>query len=201
MNATRLVTLDDAVALARLVVDSRSFLEPWEPARGEEYFTPEGQRAFIGASLEACRRGASMPHVILDEDGQVAGRITLSTIVRGPFQSCSLGYWVAASAGGRGLGTRAVGAMKRLAFGELGLHRIEAGTLVHNVRSQRVLVRNGFTRFGLAPSYLKIGGYWQDHILFQVLASLAREALKFRRAPQVFGPAGPSGAPTASGVA
>ena len=59
--------------------------------------------------------------------------------------------------------------MLRTAFDELGLHRVEAGTLVHNVGSQRVLERNGFVRFGLAPQYLRIAGRWQDHVLFQVL--------------------------------
>jgi [ribosomal protein S5]-alanine N-acetyltransferase len=168
--ATRLVTLDDAARIARLLTDSQAFLARWEPVRGEEYFTPEGQRAFIEAALDGFRRGTSVPHVILDDSGQVAGRITLNSIVRGPFQSCSVGYWVAAAAGGRGLATRALGAIKHVAFGEMGLHRIEAGTLVHNVRSQKVLLRNGFVRFGLAPSYLKIAGKWQDHILFQVLS-------------------------------
>jgi ribosomal-protein-alanine N-acetyltransferase len=62
--------------------------------------------------------------------------------------------------------------MMRVAFEELGLHRIEAGTLLHNVRSQRVLERNGFVRFGVAPAYLKIAGAWQDHVLFQVLTSI-----------------------------
>ena len=56
-----------------------------------------------------------------------------------------------------------------VAFAELGLHRIEAGTLLHNVASQRVLERNGFVRFGLAPAYLKIAGSWKDHAMYQVL--------------------------------
>jgi ribosomal-protein-alanine N-acetyltransferase len=50
------------------------------------------------------------------------------------------------------------------------LHRIQAGTLLHNIGSQRVLERNGFVRYGLAPAYLNIAGKWQDHILYQVLA-------------------------------
>ncbi|HEX3978976.1 MAG TPA: hypothetical protein VHW96_22085 [Solirubrobacteraceae bacterium] len=29
--------------------------------------------------------------------------------------------------------------------------------------------RNGFVAFGYAPAYLKIGGAWQDHVLYQVL--------------------------------
>jgi ribosomal-protein-alanine N-acetyltransferase len=65
--------------------------------------------------------------------------------------------------------TAAVGAAVRHAFEQLGLHRAEAGTLVHNVASQRVLERNGFTRFGMAPRYLRIAGKWQDHVLFQRL--------------------------------
>jgi ribosomal-protein-alanine N-acetyltransferase len=44
---------------------------------------------------------------------------------------------------------------------------VEASTLRQNVRSQRVLERNGFVRFGLAPQYLKIAGRWQDHVLWQ----------------------------------
>ena len=119
--------------------------------------------------LEKHERGAALPHVILDESGRVVGRITLNGIVRGPFQSCSLGYWLSAHANGRGLATGAVRDIMRVAFEELGLHRIEAGTLRHNVRSQRVLERNGFIRFGVAPQYLNIAGEWQDHVMFQVV--------------------------------
>lgn len=44
-----------------------------------------------------------------------------------------------------------------------------AETLLHNVRSQRVLKRNGFCRIGMAPAYLNIAGQWQHHILYQVI--------------------------------
>ena len=81
--------------------------------------------------------------------------------------SCSLGYWVNQADNGKGLATAAVRETLALAFGELGLHRVQAGTLVDNVRSQRVLEHNGFVRFGLAPQYLRIAGRWQDHLLFQ----------------------------------
>jgi [ribosomal protein S5]-alanine N-acetyltransferase len=32
-----------------------------------------------------------------------------------------------------------------------------------------VLARNGFRPFAVAPSYLKIAGEWQDHILYHLL--------------------------------
>ena len=34
-----------------------------------------------------------------------------------------------------------------------------------NKRSERVLKRLGFAREGLAKSYLKIAGRWEDHVL------------------------------------
>lgn len=166
----RLVAPDDAPALAELVRTNREFLAPWEPVRGEEYFTEAGQRASIGASLAEHERGRGLPCVIVDRDDVVVGRVNLNNIVRGASQSASLGYWLAQAAGGRGVATAAVRDIVRVAFTELGLHRIQADTLVHNQASQRVLERNGFARIGLAPRYLKIAGRWQDCILHQLLS-------------------------------
>ena len=166
---TRMVTRGDAPEMAEVLRANRDFLAPWEPARGDGYFTEPGQRLVVDDMLRQWGLGATLPHVIV-EDGRIVGRIALSNIVRGPFLSASLGYWVAADANGRGIATAAVGRIVRLAFGELGLHRVEAGTLTHNIASQRVLERNGFRRYGLAPGYLRIAGEWRDHVLYQVLA-------------------------------
>jgi [ribosomal protein S5]-alanine N-acetyltransferase len=169
MLITRLVTPGDAPALTELLRANRDFLAPWSPLRGPEYFTLDGQRAAIVAALASQQQGSGLPHVILNEAGQVAGRITLSGIVRGPFQSCSVGYWVGAADNGRGLATAAVRDIVRVAFTELGLHRVQAETLLHNIASQRVLEHAGFTRIGMAPAYLRIAGEWQDHLLYQVI--------------------------------
>ena len=32
-----------------------------------------------------------------------------------------------------------------------------------------MLARLGFARIGFAPAYLKIGGQWQEHVLFQLI--------------------------------
>lgn len=170
-SPTRLVRPDDAPDLARLAVANRDNLAPFEPPRAESYFTTAGQAALIGDLLRDYERGAGLPHVILGSAGQVAGRITLSTIVRGAFLSSTFGYWVDAAQRGQGLATAAVASVRRIAFDELGLHRLEAGTLLHNVASQQVLRRNGFVAYGVARDYLHIGGRWQDHVLFQTLAT------------------------------
>jgi ribosomal-protein-alanine N-acetyltransferase len=169
-GATRLVADDDAAVLATLLTENRAFLAPWDPIRPDDYFTVTGQRAVIREALERYTLGASLPHVILDGDGRVVGRITLNGIVRGAFQSCSVGYWVGEEHNGKGYAGAALRHVMTLAFDHLGLHRIQAETLVHNVASQKVLERNGFVRFGLAPSYLNIAGEWQDHVMYQVLS-------------------------------
>ncbi len=173
MRACRLITPDDAAILAELLRVNRDFLAPWEPARTDAHFTEAGQRAAIRAALAEHAHGRSLPCVIVDETGEVVGRVNLNTIVRGASQSASLGYWLAQASGGRGLATAAVHDITRLAFAELGLHRIQADTLVHNVPSQRVLGRAGFVRIGLAPRYLRIAGRWQDCILHQLVDDAA----------------------------
>jgi ribosomal-protein-alanine N-acetyltransferase len=166
---TRLVHRDDVPAITDLLRANRDFLAPWEPARSDEYFTEETQLELVDSGLAAYERGTAVAHVILD-DGELVGRINLNDIVRGPFQSCHLGYWVAQTANGRGVATAGVAAIARVAFEGVVLHRIQASTLLHNLASQRVLERNGFVRIGMAPRYLSIAGRWQDHALFQLIA-------------------------------
>ena len=168
MSSIRLLTLADAPTLAELLTISRAFMAPYEPVRAEDYYTEAGQLAVLHAALDRHELGVTLPLGILD-GGRLVGRITLNEIVRGPLQSCGMGYWVNEADNGRGLATAAVRETVALAFDELGLHRVEAGTLLDNHRSQKVLARNGFLRFGLAPEYLHIAGRWQDHVLFQRL--------------------------------
>lgn len=171
-SRTRLVTPEDATVIAELQTRNRAFLAPWEPVREDTYFTVVGQRADITTALERHERGESLPLVVLDRDGEVAGRLTLSGIVRGSFLSCSMGYWLSEDRTGQGLATEAVEAAVHIAFDEMGLHRVEAGTLRSNSASQGVLGRAGFKQYGLAPGYLKIAGRWEDHVLFQRLNPL-----------------------------
>lgn len=155
----RPLTLEDAGELSALLVENRDFLAPFQPVRDERFFTIEGQRARI-------ENDGSQAFAILAGD-RIAGTVAISNIVHGPFQSANLGYWVAERFNGRGLATRAVGESVELAFGEFGLHRLEAATLVDNVASQRVLEKNGFELIGLARRYHQIAGEWRDHLLFQ----------------------------------
>jgi ribosomal-protein-alanine N-acetyltransferase len=161
--------LDDVEALTALHVDNRQYLAPWQPLRPDSYFTVAGQREAAEAVLDQHQSGAAVPLVILDGHGKLAGTLTIASVIRGAFQSCSVGYWVAERAQGRGLASAALREAVHLAFGDLRLHRIQAETLTHNLRSQRILKRVGFEHYGKAPAYMHIAGHWQDNDLYQLL--------------------------------
>lgn len=158
--------MSDVEELTELFVNNRDFLRPWDPVREDEFFTVAKQGELASAALESYEAGTMVPFVIVNSQGGLAGRLNINGIVHGALQSAALGYWVAEAENGAGLASAAVAEAADYAANQLGLHRLQAETLVHNVRSQKVLEKNGFSRYGLAPKYLKIAGEWQDHIMF-----------------------------------
>ncbi|MDK1285974.1 GNAT family N-acetyltransferase [Pseudoalteromonas umbrosa] len=50
-------------------------------------------------------------------------------------------------------------------FNIVGLNRIMTNHMPHNVASERVLLKLGFEKEGVARKYLKVAGQWEDHIL------------------------------------
>ncbi|OAE03295.1 GNAT family N-acetyltransferase [Arthrobacter sp. OY3WO11] len=178
----RLLTDADAPALAEAYTRNRGHLAPWEPERADSFFTSGHQADIIRAKLAQHALGTEVPWVLVKEKddgggpvcagqraGRVVGALTLTGIVRGPFLSANLGYWVDHELTGQGIGTAAVLHAANYARTALRLHRIQAATLLHNTASRRILQRAGFREIGVAPEYLKIAGHWQDHLLHQLI--------------------------------
>lgn len=165
----RPAAMADAASLAGALARSRAYMRPWEPVRPDAFYTEEGQRERLSGLLADRAAGRSMPWVLSDEQDRAIGAFTLNAIVLGPFRSAVLGYWVDVGYAGRGLATAAVRLICDLARDELRLHRIEAGTVLHNTASQRVLAKCGFEQFAVAPRFMHIDGEWRDHRLFQRL--------------------------------
>ena len=164
----RLVSVDDVAELTALPARNQEFLAPWDPLREEDYVTEAVQGRLIVEMLGRHADGLALPLVITD-GGRILGRITVNDIVRGPFQSAHLGYWVSED---RTDGRRDRG---RRSHGRAGVRELwPAPTAGRHSRAQPRLAagaeRNGFTLIGLAPRYLQIAGRWQDHLLFQRVA-------------------------------
>jgi ribosomal-protein-alanine N-acetyltransferase len=162
----RLIDLADAAAIAsHLARDAKEFAR-WQPARPEGFLTAAGQVKRIEQLLDNHHRGSAWPGVIVADDA-VIGQVTVSTILRGPFQKGFLGYWVAAPFQGCGHASRAVNLVLRVMTEELGLYRAEAHTQLENLASHGVLRKNGFTPWGIAHSHIYIDGAWRDEVFWE----------------------------------
>lgn len=162
----RPIAEQDSAALARAYVRNREHIAPFEPIRPEHFYTERwhADRYDLFAADRAA--GRTERWLIVDGAGEVYGSVTMSGIEYGPFRNARLGYWTDGTLGGRGLASRSVAGVCDYARDGLGLHRLEAGTLVDNVRSQRVLLKCGFEQIGVSPRHLYIAGEWRDHNLY-----------------------------------
>lgn len=157
----------DYAEWAELRALSRAHLTPWEPTWAGDDLSRSMYRRRLRAYAKDTRDDVSYPYFIFDRAaGNLVGGMTLSNVRRGSAQTASLGYWMGAPYAGLGYMREAVATLLPTAFGLLRLHRVEAATMLHNAASIRVLEINGFEREGLARSYLKINGRWEDHLLY-----------------------------------
>ena len=94
------------------------------------------------------------------------GKVQISNIVLGIFKSAFVGYSIDVEYQGQGYMKEALNLVLEYAFIDMELHRIEASTLIDNLRSQGVLMGCGFKKLGINEKYLYINGEWRDHITF-----------------------------------
>ncbi len=148
---------------------NREFLRPFEPSRPDWFFTLPGIRGELERA-DTDRAGDAMYAFGIWEGAAatLVGRIALSNIVRGAWQNATLGYFVGEAWGGRGYATEAVRQTVAFAFDRAGLHRVQAAVMPRNIRSIRVVEKNGFALEGLAKRYLQIDGKWEDHLIYSV---------------------------------
>lgn len=141
---------------------NRRFLEKWEPRTldGVDRFSPKGYRILLKRSRSPARL---VTFVCLRDSGELIGMLTLNEIVRGAFQSATMGYWISRTHARKGLMTEAVKLMLRHAFTTLGLHRVEANMIPRNKPSRRLARACGMRYEGTAKRYLQINGKWEDH--------------------------------------
>lgn len=159
---------------AELRALSRQHLTPWEPAWSSDDLTKPVFRRRLRAYGRDVRDGLGYSYFVTESSPQrLVGGIALTNVRRGSSQAATLGYWTGAPFTGRGYMTNAVARILDFAFLELHLHRVEAASMPANAASIRVLEKNGFENEGLARSYLKINGRWEDHLLFARIGAQA----------------------------
>ena len=132
-----------AEAVCGYYVRNREFLTPYDPRRDPIFFTSDYQRLLLAQDQAMSQAGAGHRFYIRlpESPDQVAGTVSLTSIVMGAFRSCFLGYKLDKDHLNRGLMTDAVGLVTDYAFSQLQLHRIEANVMPWNRASLREIGR------------------------------------------------------------
>ncbi|GGT13023.1 N-acetyltransferase [Streptomyces tanashiensis] len=136
---------DHAPALLAFERENRAFFAARVPDRGDGYFAEFDARH--RELIEAQEAGEIHFHVLVAEGGEIVGRVNLVDVDAGA-GSAELGYRLAETATGRGLATRGVREVCRLAVEEYGLSRLTAFVALGNDTSSAVLARAGFGAVG-----------------------------------------------------
>jgi RimJ/RimL family protein N-acetyltransferase len=117
-----------------------------------------------------CRREGDLLQwgITLPDSDTVIGTATLAQIDLRNARA-EIGFALGREHWGRGLAREAVSVLLDHAFGEMGLHRIEADSDPGNQPSIRLLERLGFRREGYLPERWYVGGRWHDTVMFGLL--------------------------------
>lgn len=166
----RFIDSGDERELLSLNLRNRDFFGKYSATRDDAFFTLEHHVRLIDKYREDRYEDARYAFGIFRQDSdELVGVITLSDIIRGPIQSCFVGYSMDQDHNGKGFMTEAVELVVAYGFRALNLHRIEAGVMPSNAGSQRVLEKCGFEREGLWRKNVRINGKWEDHYAYGII--------------------------------
>lgn len=160
----RVVRTDAAELIAANLV-SRDYHLPWVTSFTDQTgFDNWFARGLTGPNISLVAREVA--------SNKVVGVVNINEIVAGAFQSAYLGYYGMVDFARTGMMTEALRATVAYAFGELGLHRLEANIQPGNTASVELVRRLGFRQEGLSPRYLRINGEWRDHERWALLVDM-----------------------------
>lgn len=163
--ALRNLTPENTEEMLDYYIRNEEHLRQYEPTRDSGFYTYEGQKEILTESFRQFIDGTSIDLGIF-KDEKLIGKIKLSNIVYGILRNAFVGYSIDKEHQGKGYMKEALNTVCSYAFEEMGLHRLEASTLMENSRSQGVLKACGFNELGISEKYLYINGEWRDHKIF-----------------------------------
>ncbi len=166
-------TSDLAMVVAEYFFRNRSFFQPALPVLPEDFFALDAQRKRLERQQAAMRSGSEMRWLAFHRSdasfAYVLGDLCFTQLAYGEQQSAVVGYQVDERATRQGLATEMLRAAVDFAFREVKLHRLEAFILPTNEASRRTIEKMGFQCEGTARKFLKINGYWEDHLRYSLI--------------------------------
>lgn len=166
----RTIEENDFPFLKKYLLKNKNFLSQWEPQREDSFYEDAAILQRLEDEIISDSKESQLSlYVSIIGTKEIIGNVTLSNIIRGPFQSCYIGYKLDESEINKGYITEAIENVIDIAFNDLKLHRIEANIMPRNMSSIKVVEKLGFDYEGLSKEYLKINGVWEDHAHYVIL--------------------------------
>ena len=157
--------IDELYAAARESIDEVGRWLPW----CHYAYTREESSAWVESRPQAWRDGVEFSFAIIDRaTGRFVGGSGLNQFDY-ERQRANLGYWVRTSATSHGFGTAAAQLLAAWGVKSLNLERMEIVAAVGNIASQRVAIKAGAMREGIARSRIRIRGEQHNAVVFSLV--------------------------------
>lgn len=160
-----------AEEVAEVIDENRIYLREWLPWVDDSQ-TVEDSRDFIRGSLHQFANNEGFQLGIWYK-GNLVGGIGYHPIDWAD-RKVEIGYWLARSAQGKGIVTRACELLITYAFRELELHKVEIHCATGNTRSRAIPERLGFKQEGI----IRDGEWLYDHYVDLVIYGLLESEWK-----------------------
>lgn len=158
---------EDVADVTTAVRESVDYMSVWMPWCHPNYAEADAA-AWVATTLEGHRTGTMFDFAIVDGAGCYVGGCGINRI-NDLDGVANLGYWVRATAAGRGIAPAAVLQLISWAFLNTPLHRLEIVVAVDNFRSQRVAEKVGAHRDAVLKKRILVRGQPSDAVLYSVL--------------------------------
>jgi ribosomal-protein-serine acetyltransferase len=138
----------EADILYTLVDQNRDYLRHWLPWVDHNK-TPADSETFINETIRKRQEGSEYGYAIIF-DGKPVGHISLMHVTDG--KDPEIGYWISSEVAGKGITTRAAGALTDFGFHTLGLDKIVIKAEPDNIASNKVAEKLNYELEGVAIS-------------------------------------------------
>ncbi|MDF2540959.1 MAG: Ribosomal-protein-alanine N-acetyltransferase [Herbinix sp.] len=162
---------DSAPEVLAFYEENKSFFEPWEPKRAENFYTLAYQRAVLAAEYHNMSEGNFLRYWVFlkDHPEEIIGTFCFQNFLKLPYQSCCIGYKYAKKHTRNGYAYESVQKGISVIFEDFCIHRIEAFIMPSNLPSRQLIEKLNFEPEGLAKSLAKVDGIWTDHLRFAII--------------------------------
>ena len=150
---------------------NRSHIEPWEPARPDNFYTSNYQRFVLTAEQQLFLNNQAVRYYLFEKSNthKIIGSINFYHIQGSPHNTCKLGYKLASSMLHKGYATEAISFLIPRIFHEYNLYRIEADIMIDNLPSIRLIERLNFHLEGVTRGGFDVNGRREDHLKYSLL--------------------------------